>query len=108
NTPCRSSMRKTITAQRIEYKPIRQRSDMAVPFQERNKPQCYFFKIAPPAIVVTCPRNLVTLPLPSGWTRLLRKMTADSLPGSIQMDVPVKPVWPKLLPDGKALPRLLE
>ncbi len=42
----------------------------------------------------TRPRRRVTLPLPSGWTRLLRKTTAVPLSGSSQSDVPVKPVWP--------------
>ncbi len=50
----------------------------------------------------------MTLPLPLGWTRLLRKITAVWLSGSIQIDVPVKPVWPKFLPRGNAWPRLRE
>ena len=31
-----------------------------------------------------------------GFTRLVSKMTKRSRSGSIQSDVPVKPVWPKL------------
>src|SRR6185503_3079858 len=42
-----------------------------------------------------------------GWTRLLRKTMKVSLAGSIHIEVPVKPVWPKL-PIGKRSPRLAE
>ena len=44
--------------------------------------------------VATSPRSAVTLPPPAGWTRLDRKTTKVSDAGSIQSDVPVKPVWP--------------
>jgi hypothetical protein len=45
--------------------------------------------------------------LPSGWTRFERKTTNVSLAGSIQSEVPVKPVWPNE-PAGKRSPRLVE
>src|SRR5947208_16620342 len=57
--------------------------------------------------VATCPPSRLMLPFACGWTRLLKKITAVSLPGSIQMLVPVNPVWPKL-PKGKNSPRLDE
>ena len=50
----------------------------------------------------------VIVTLPSGCSRLLRKMTAVLLRGSIHSDVAVKPVWPKLSPRGNNLPRLVE
>ena len=46
----------------------------------------------PATIEATRPRNGPTSPLPSGCTRLLRNTTNISLAGSIQIDVPVKPV----------------
>jgi hypothetical protein len=44
------------------------------------------------ATVATRARSGVTSPLPSGCTRLDRKTTNISVVGSIQIDVPVKPV----------------
>ena len=40
-----------------------------------------------------------TLPVPSGCTRFDRKITNVSEKGSIQIDVPVKPVWPNASAD---------
>src|SRR5262245_1040052 len=59
------------------------------------------------AIVATRPRKTVTSPLPSGCSRLERKMTYDRDAGSIQSDVPVNPVCPNE-PIGKRSPRLAE
>ena len=59
------------------------------------------------ATVATRARSGVTSPFPSGWTRFDRKMTNISVAGSIQMDVPVKPVWPND-PIGSSSPRLEE
>ena len=56
-------------------------------------------------MVATLLRTGVASPLPSGWTRLLRKMTAVWDAGSNQIEVPVKPVWPKVEPLGKSSPR---
>ena len=58
-------------------------------------------------IVETRARSRMTSPLPSGWTRLERKTTKLSEAGSIQSDVPVKPVCPKE-PTGKRSPRFFE
>ena len=60
------------------------------------------------ASVPICFQSRRTSPLPSGWTRLLRKITAVWLSGSIQSDVPVKPVWPKPVPGRNPSPRLPE
>src|ERR1051325_3376963 len=54
-------------------------------------------------IAATRPRKGPTSPLPSGCTRLLRKITKELLAGSIQIDVPVNPVWPND-PSGKRSP----
>src|SRR6266536_1566764 len=62
---------------------------------------------APAAIDATRPRNEATSPLPSGCTRLLRKTTNISVAGSIQIEVPVKPVWPNE-PSGNKSPRFVE
>src|SRR3989338_1871762 len=44
----------------------------------------------------TCGRSeRIWLLLAVGWTRLVSKTTNSCLSGSIQMEVPVKPVWPK-------------
>ncbi len=59
--------------------------------------------IEPATIEATRPRNGPTSPLPSGCTRLLRKMTKESLAGSIQIEVPVNPVWPNE-PSGNRSP----
>ena len=48
--------------------------------------------IADAAIVATRARSGVTSPLPSGCTRFDRKTTNILVAGSIQSDVPVKPV----------------
>ncbi len=37
-----------------------------------------------------------------GWTRLVSRMTNSSRAGSIQIEVPVKPVWPKEAAEKKA------
>jgi hypothetical protein len=63
--------------------------------------------IADAAIVATRARSGVTSPLPSGWTRLDRNTTNIRVNGSIQSDVPVKPVCPKD-PIGSSSPRLPE
>ena len=63
--------------------------------------------MAEAAIVATRARSGVTSPLPSGWTRLDRNTTNIRVTGSIQSDVPVKPVWPKE-PIGSSSPRLPE
>ena len=63
--------------------------------------------IADAAIVATRARSGVTSPLPSGWTRLDRKTTNIRVNGSIQSDVPVKPVCPND-PIGSSSPRLPE
>src|SRR5215470_8221869 len=55
----------------------------------------------------TRPRSGPTSPLPFGCTRLLKKIKNIWLEGSIQIDVPVNPVWPNE-PSGKSSPRLLE
>src|SRR5207248_6123427 len=57
--------------------------------------------------VATWPRKRLILGLAFGWTRLLRKITAVWLVGSIQRDVPVKPVWPKP-PSENSSPRFDE
>ncbi len=59
------------------------------------------------ATLATRARKGPTSPLPSGWTRFERKTTKVSLAGSTQIEVPVKPVWPKE-PAGKRSPRLDE
>src|SRR4030095_4400289 len=56
-------------------------------------------------IDATRARSGVTSPPPSGWTRLERKMTNTRVAGSIQIDVPVNPVWPKE-PSGSSSPPL--
>src|SRR5207244_5303457 len=63
--------------------------------------------IALATIEATRPRKDATSPLPSGCTRLLRKIRKLSLAGSIQIDVPVKPVWPNE-PSGKKSPLFVE
>src|ERR1019366_2751214 len=52
-------------------------------------------------------RSGVTSPAPSGCTRLDRKITKTLVAGSIQIDVPVKPVWPNE-PMGRKSPRFAE
>ncbi len=52
-------------------------------------------------------RSGTTSPLPSGWTRFDRNTTNVSVAGSIQIDVPVKPVWPNE-PSGNSSPRFDE
>ena len=59
------------------------------------------------ATVATRARSGVTSPLPSGWTRFDRNTTNISVAGSIQSDVPVKPVWPND-PIGSSSPRFEE
>ena len=59
------------------------------------------------ATVATRARSGVTSPLPSGWTRFDRNTTNIPVSGSIQSDVPVKPVWPNE-PTGSSSPRLDE
>src|SRR5688572_32520730 len=59
------------------------------------------------ASVETIPRRRVTSPRPSGWRRFDRNTTHVPLDGSIQSDVPVKPVCPKE-PYGKRSPRFRE
>ena len=59
------------------------------------------------ATVATRPRSCVTSPFPSGCTRLERKTTNNSLPGSSHSDVPVNPVWPND-PTGISSPRFDE
>ena len=59
------------------------------------------------ATVATRARSGVTSPLPSGWTRFDRKTTNIPVDGSIQIDVPVKPVCPKE-PIGSSSPRFDE
>ena len=56
-------------------------------------------------IVATWRRNSVTLPLSSGWTRLVRIITAVFEAGSIQIEVPVNPVCPYPSPLRKPSPR---
>ncbi len=57
--------------------------------------------------VATWPRRAVTLPPPAGCTRLDRNTTNVSDAGSIQSEVPVKPVWP-YEPTGNRSPRFEE
>ncbi len=59
------------------------------------------------AIVATLARSGVTSPLPSGCTRFDRNTTNSRVAGSIQIDVPVNPVWPKE-PTGNSSPRFCE
>ena len=49
----------------------------------------------------------MTLPPPSGWTRLVRMTTNTPVVGSIHSDVPVQPEWPNE-PSGNRSPRTLE
>jgi hypothetical protein len=63
--------------------------------------------IADATTVATRARSGVTSPFPSGCTRLDRKTTNVLVTGSIQMDVPVKPVWPND-PTGSSSPRFDE
>ena len=63
--------------------------------------------IADAAMVAIRARSGVTSPLPSGWTRFDRNTTNIRVAGSIQSDVPVKPVWPND-PIGRSSPRLPE
>ena len=58
-------------------------------------------------MVATRARSGVTSPLPSGCTRFERKTTQVFVSGSIQSDVPVKPVWPNE-PSGSSSPRFDE
>ena len=58
-------------------------------------------------MVATRARSGVTSPEPSGWRRFDRKMTNTRLAGSIQIEVPVNPVWPND-PSGKNSPRFAE
>ena len=60
------------------------------------------------AIVAIRLRSLTTFPLPSGCTRFVKMMTAMRVGGSIQIDVPVKPVCPKPAVFEKTSPRFLE
>ena len=59
------------------------------------------------ATVATRARSGVTSPFPSGCTRFDRKMTNMPVDGSIQIDVPVKPVCPND-PTGSSSPRFDE
>ena len=45
-------------------------------------------------MVATSPRSGVRAGREWGWTLLASRMTYVLLAGSIQMEVPVKPVWP--------------
>src|SRR5262245_18750787 len=67
--------------------------------------------IEPATIEATRPRSELTsagcFGSIRGCTRLLRNTTNVSLAGSIQIEVPVNPVWPKL-PKGNRSPRLEE
>ena len=83
---------------------------MAPIYFEHSPREALYFPFATPsaASVATRLRSLLTLPLPSGWTRLERKITAVSEGGSIQIDVPVKPVWPKPAVLENRSPRLPE
>ena len=63
--------------------------------------------IAEAATVAMRARSGVTSPLPSGWTRFERNTTYNSVSGSIQIDVPVKPVCPND-PIGRSSPRFDE
>src|SRR5436190_8658401 len=63
--------------------------------------------IADATTVATFARSGVTSPLPSGWTRFERKTTKVCDVGSIQIDVPVKPVCPND-PNGNSSPRFDE
>jgi len=63
--------------------------------------------IADATTVATRARSGVTSPLPSGCTRLDRNTTKVCVSGSIQSDVPVKPVWPND-PIGSSSPRFDE
>ena len=58
-------------------------------------------------IVARRARNGVTSPDPSGCTRLARDTMYIRVAGSIQSDVPVKPVWPNE-PSGNSSPRFDE
>ncbi len=58
-------------------------------------------------IDATRARSGVTSPLPSGCTRFDRKMMNTRVAGSIQIDVPVNPVWPNE-PIGRNSPRFDE
>ena len=53
-------------------------------------------------------RSTPTSPVPSGCSRLDRKITYEFDAGSIHRLVPVKPVWPYDVPTGNRSPRLLE
>ena len=46
----------------------------------------------------------MTFPESSGWFRFVRRITKDCVRGSIQIEVPVQPVWP-YEPAGKRSPR---
>ena len=59
------------------------------------------------ATVAIRARRGTASPLPSGWTRFERMTTNNLVAGSIQIDVPVNPVWPNE-PTGSSSPRLLE
>ncbi len=63
--------------------------------------------IADAATVATRARSGVTSPLPSGCSRLDRKITNIRVAGSIHSDVPVNPVWPND-PSGSSSPRFDE
>ena len=63
--------------------------------------------IADATTVATRARSGVTSPLPSGCTRFDRNTTNVFVTGSIQMEVPVKPVWPND-PMGSSSPRFDE
>ena len=58
-------------------------------------------------IVATRARSAATSPLPSGWRRLDRNTMYTCVAGSIQIDVPVKPVCPND-PSGMSSPRFTE
>src|SRR5262249_50444877 len=65
------------------------------PWAERRRDTASFhYFTASATALATSRRSRVTFPLSSGWTRLVRIMTAVLLPGSTQIDVPVNPVCP--------------
>jgi hypothetical protein len=57
------------------------------------------------ASVPSVRRSGLASPLPSGCTRLLKKIKNERAAGSIQTLVPVKPVWPNDAPAGNQRPR---
>ena len=82
------------------------RSEVAPGIRERSR-RCGQGSSAVAATVATRARSGVTSPLPSGCTRFDRNTTNRPVAGSIQRDVPVKPVWPND-PIGSSSPRLAE